>query len=756
MKMRDGKFEFKRMHAAIWLAAWLVVFLVVPIASDASPILAGCPVFPDDNVWNAPIDNLPVDPNSSLYISTIGETTGVHPDFGSGIWDEAPIGIPYNVVPGSQPKADITFTYADESDPGPYPIPPSPLIEGGPQSKGDRHVLVVDQDTCLLYESWSTYPNANGTWRAGSGAIFNLRSNTLREEGWTSSDAAGLPVLAGLARYDEVVSGEISHALRFTAPGTRREFIWPARHYASDLTADKYPPMGQRFRLKASFDLSGFSTDVQVILRALKKYGMILADNGSPWYISGVPDPRWNDDVLVSELRRVKGSDFEAVDESSLMVNRDSGQVRPQTPAPNSACPDRTVRLIFVHHSTGQAWLADDHGKLGVVLRNNRYFVTDTNYGWGPDTGGNGPIGSYTDIGHWWLWFRSDEHDTYLNALYDESEQHSTYSRLEINPGGPNEIIMFKSCFPNSALRGGPYDPVPHISLNPLRGQSSGSPDHTVANAKSIYVDLLKYFRTKRDKLFIVVAAPPLTSSTYAANARAFNQWLVNRWLKRYPFKNVFVFDLFNVLTTNGGSPDVNDLNRNTGNHHRLWNGAIQHKITGDDDGNPNVLEYPIGDDHPTSAGDLKATSEFIKLLNVAYNRWRPALGEALDNTSLTWTTGGAVKWFGETATGFSSGNGAQSGAISHGESSWLRTTLTGPGILTFRWKVSSEADHDLLKLLVDGKSKGSISGSTDWTKQILTLGAGTHVVRWIYEKDAGINAGLDAAWVDKVEWTGS
>ena len=197
-------------------------------------------------------------------------------------------------------------------------------------------MLVLDRDNCILYETFSSYPQPDGSWQTGSGAIFNLRSNALRPQGWTSSDAAGLPILPGLARYDEVAAGEIRHALRFTAPQTRKQFIWPARHYASSLTALNYPPMGQRFRLKANFDLSHFSAEVQVILRALKKYGMILADNGSSWYISGAPDPRWNNDTLVSELRQLTGQNFEAVDESSLIV----------APIPARRCkPSRPTRL---------------------------------------------------------------------------------------------------------------------------------------------------------------------------------------------------------------------------------------------------------------------------------------------------------------------------------------------------------------------------------------------------------------------------
>ncbi len=319
-------FRSKFLRSLFVFLTFSVSFAWSPASAQTGPTLEGCPVFPADNIWNTPIENLPVDPNSSAYISTIGATQGLHPDFGSGTWNGGPIGIPYTIVSGTQAKVNITFDYSDESDPGLYPIPPDAAIEGGSQSTGDRHVLVLDRDNCILYEIFSAYPKQGGSWLAGSGAVFNLRSNSLRSRGWTSADAAGLPILPGLARYDEVASGEIRHALRFTAPQTRGAYVWPARHYASSLTAFNYPPMGQRFRLKAAFDVSPFSAEVQVILRALKKYGMILADNGSSWYISGVPDPRWNNDKLVNELRQVTGSNFEAVDQSSLMVSPDSGQ----------------------------------------------------------------------------------------------------------------------------------------------------------------------------------------------------------------------------------------------------------------------------------------------------------------------------------------------------------------------------------------------------------------------------------------------
>lgn len=312
-------------EAVVYLPAMLKVW------PAAQPQLAGCGVLPGDNIWNTPIDSLPVDSHSDAYVNAIGAGSHVHPDFGSGTWEGFPIGIPYNVVPGTQPGLSVAFEYADESDAGPYPIPPDPLVEGDPNGDGDRHILIVERDHCILYELYAAHREGDG-WHAGSGAVFDLGSHALRPAGWTSADAAGLPILPGLVRYDEVAGGEIRHALRFTAPRTQRAYVWPARHYASSITDPNYPPMGQRFRLKASYDISGFSPEVQVILRALKKYGLILADNGSAWYLSGVPDERWNNDVLVGELHRVPGSAFEAVDVSSLMIDPDSGQARPGAP----------------------------------------------------------------------------------------------------------------------------------------------------------------------------------------------------------------------------------------------------------------------------------------------------------------------------------------------------------------------------------------------------------------------------------------
>jgi hypothetical protein len=287
--------------------------VVLALAGAApSPHLAGCPVFPADNTWNLPVDRLPVAANSAEIVDSIGADTGLHPDFGSGLWDGGPIGIPYTVVAAGQKKVRVFFEYAAESDKGPYPIPQNVKIEAG----SDRHALIVDRSSCRLYELYALRKQG-AKWRAGSGAIWSLRSNRLRPAGWTSADAAGLPILPGLARYDEVASGHIEHALRFTVDRTRRAFVYPARHYASSLTDPALPPMGLRLRLRASYPTAGFPRQARIVLEALKRYGMVVADNGSSWFISGAPDPRWSNDDLHT-LGRVKGSDFEVVDPASI------------------------------------------------------------------------------------------------------------------------------------------------------------------------------------------------------------------------------------------------------------------------------------------------------------------------------------------------------------------------------------------------------------------------------------------------------
>jgi hypothetical protein len=280
------------------------------------PAAPRCPVFPAGNAWNQRVDSLPVAANSAQLIQSIGVGSGMHADFGSGLWDGGPIGIPFDVVSKKTPRSRVSFDYADESDKVGYPIPKGVHIEGGPKSDGDRHALLLDKDACKLYELYALAPKVGG-WSAGSGAVWNLRSNALRPAGWTSADAAGLPIFAGLARYDEVARGVIDHALRFTASRTRRQYVYPARHYASSSDDPSLPPMGLRVRLKASVDIAGYPKQARVVLQALKTYGMILADNGSNWYVSGAPSPSWSNDQLHT-LGRITGADFEVVDTSSL------------------------------------------------------------------------------------------------------------------------------------------------------------------------------------------------------------------------------------------------------------------------------------------------------------------------------------------------------------------------------------------------------------------------------------------------------
>lgn len=275
--------------------------------------LAGCPVLPTDNPWNQDVSTLPVAAGSASYVASIGAAGHLHPDFGGG----GAYGIPYVTV-ASQPPVSVNFTaYGDESDPGPYPVPLAAPVEGGSASTGDRHVLAVDTDHCVLYEMYRAFPQSDH-WDADSGAVFDLRSNRLRPDRWTSADAAGLPILPGLVRYDEVASGLIRHALRFTAARTQRGFIHPATHFASSSTDPTLPPMGLRLRLKASFDTSTFHGQARVVLDALKRYGMIVADNGSDWYVTGAADPRWNDTDL-AQLKSVPGSEFEAVDTGPIL-----------------------------------------------------------------------------------------------------------------------------------------------------------------------------------------------------------------------------------------------------------------------------------------------------------------------------------------------------------------------------------------------------------------------------------------------------
>jgi hypothetical protein len=275
-------------------------------------------VFPKSNQWNKRVDKLPVHSRSRQYMRSIGLGAYLHADFGSGRYEGAPIGIPYRTVSKRQKHVPVSFDYSDESDHGRYPIPKNAPVEGGRSSDGDRHVIVVDRDRCKLYELYAAYPRNGGrSWHAGSGAVWRLRSNHLRHRGWTSADAAGLPIFPGLARWTEARHGVIRHALRFTAPDTRKAFIYPARHYASSSSDPDLPAMGQRLRLKKSVNISRFPRQARIILRTLRRYGMILADNGSPLYVTGAPSSGWSNDQLHT-LQRIKGTDFEVVDTSHL------------------------------------------------------------------------------------------------------------------------------------------------------------------------------------------------------------------------------------------------------------------------------------------------------------------------------------------------------------------------------------------------------------------------------------------------------
>jgi hypothetical protein len=326
--------------------AFLVLLPLGPVvarapSAGAATVLPGagnCPSFPADNVWNADVSQLPVDSHSAAWLASMNAgSTNLHPDFGSSGDPNAPYGIPYAVVTSAHQKVPVTFDYADESDPGPYPFGPDIPIEGGQGASGDRHAIMVDASSCTLYELYAAY-YVPGHSTAGSGAIWSLTSDALRPATWTSADAAGLPIFPGLLRPEEVLAGAVTHAIRFTAQHTQKAFIWPARHQAGDTTDPNVPPMGARFRLKMSFDISGFSPATQVVLRAMQHYGLILADNGSNWYFQGAASNSWGDQ-LISELKRVPASAFEAVDESSLMVDPNSGATSTSPPPPSAPSP---------------------------------------------------------------------------------------------------------------------------------------------------------------------------------------------------------------------------------------------------------------------------------------------------------------------------------------------------------------------------------------------------------------------------------
>lgn len=307
---RTHPIPLPRSVTVLALAASLLLAGSTPTAAAAVrvPGAPACRIFPSGNVWNRRVDGLPIRADSEVLKASIGLDRYLHPDFGS----YSGYGIPYNVVSRSTPRHKVTFRWPSQSDRVRYPIPRKVKREGG----SDRHILLVDKDACKLYELFDAR-KVNGTWRAGSGAVWDLDSNRLRPAGWTSADAAGLPILPGLVRYHEVKAGAIRHALRFTAPRTRTSYIHPARHQAGESSSSALPPMGLRVRLKESVDISGFPRQARVILTALKRYGMILADNGSPWYVTGAPHPDWDDDALHS-LHRIRGSDFEVVDTSGF------------------------------------------------------------------------------------------------------------------------------------------------------------------------------------------------------------------------------------------------------------------------------------------------------------------------------------------------------------------------------------------------------------------------------------------------------
>jgi hypothetical protein len=330
--------------------------------------LNGFRPFTSSNLWNQDISSAPVDPNSDAIINFIGPSIGLHPDFGSGEWDGSDIGIPYVIVPGAQSMVNINFTaYGDESDPGPMPVPANAPIEGDPNpGDGDRHVLVLDNSNCFLYELYSSYPNNDGSWNAASAAVWDLTADEQRPWTWTSADAAGLPIFAGLARYDEVATGKIQHALRFTLPQSQAAFIPPASHWAATSTNSLAAPMGMRLRLKASYDISQFSPTVQVILTALQHYGMIMADNGSAMYISGAPDSRWNNDDL-HNLSQVPASAFEVIKMAPIYT---------QANVPQGAAPS-----IASFRASGTSVSAGSNVTLSWSVSNASYVIVSPQVG---------------------------------------------------------------------------------------------------------------------------------------------------------------------------------------------------------------------------------------------------------------------------------------------------------------------------------------------------------------------------------------
>ena len=327
------------MASTVRVTVRLVAAFAIISSAHAAPTIGGCPVFPGNNYWNTPVDALPVHAASAAWVNTIGASRNLHPDWGNVLSDN--FGIPFVTVTASQPLVPIVFDvdgYQDESDAGPMPIPSNAPIEGGPASDGDRHVIVVETTNCRLYELYNAFPQGDGSWRVFSSAKYDLRSNALRTAGWTSADAAGLAIFPGLVRYDEVAAGEIAHAIRFTAASIwgrangQPYYLWPARHWSGSSTDSTRPPMGARFRLKSAFDISRFDARTQVILRAMKKYGLVLADAGSNWYFQGVSDTRWPD-LVFDELKSIAGVNFEAVDTSGMQVDPNTAEARQSSTA---------------------------------------------------------------------------------------------------------------------------------------------------------------------------------------------------------------------------------------------------------------------------------------------------------------------------------------------------------------------------------------------------------------------------------------
>ncbi|MFF4429498.1 hypothetical protein ACFYZ4_10025 [Streptomyces sp. NPDC001513] len=314
---------------AAMAAACLMPGYTATATAGGTPDDGSCATSLSDSFWRAPVDRLPVHPSSAQYVSSIGSTESLHPDFGSGLTEGEPFGIPITVSDTNLPETKVTLDVAEESDTSGYRIPPNAKIENGPASSGDRHVVVWDRALCKSYELWNARQEGDNAWHAGSGAVFDLRSHQLRPDGWTSADAAGLAILPGLVRYDEAAAGRIDHAIRITVPRSDQSYIWPARHQAGVAADPSLPPMGLRLRLKSSADTSQLAPQAKAVAEALKKYGAIVADNGSAWYITGEENAGW-DNAQLDTLKGFKGSDFEAVDTSGLQQSPDSGAVAPK------------------------------------------------------------------------------------------------------------------------------------------------------------------------------------------------------------------------------------------------------------------------------------------------------------------------------------------------------------------------------------------------------------------------------------------